>query len=94
MEWRRKCFEVKPSEEKDEESDKDKGKDEETCKEKEKGKFDDPSDKEKLSLKETTPSGPKDPEVDKEIPPGFNPKSTADPRSKGKNPKDVQNTKA
>lgn len=82
MEWHRQCFEVGPSEEKDDETDKEK--------EKEKEKCDDPSDKEKLPPKETIPSRPKDTEVDKEIPLRFDPKSTSDPSSQGKNPNDVQ----
>lgn len=67
MEWCRKFFEAKHSEEKDEETNKDKEKNEEIDKEKEKDKekFDDPSDKEKIPLKETTLPGPKDTELDK-----------------------------
>lgn len=54
-------FEVNLGEEKDEDSDKDKEKDEETGKEKEKERYDDPSRKEKLSLKKTAPLRPKRP---------------------------------
>ena len=88
MEWRRQCFEAGPSQEKDDETDKEKEQ------EKEKEKSDNPFDKEKLLLKEIVPSRPKDPEISKEIPTGFDPKSTADPSSEGKDPKNDQTPKA
>lgn len=50
--------------------------------------------KETCKEKEIALSGPKDHKVDKEIPLGFDPKSTADPEIKGKNPKYVQTLKA
>lgn len=71
MESRRQCSEVKSNEGKDEESDKDEEKEEEIGKDKEKERSDDPSNKEKLSLKETTPLRPKNVEEDKNIPPRF-----------------------
>lgn len=76
MEWRKQCFEAGPNEQKNDES------------EKEKEKYDDPTDKEKFPQKEIVPPGLKDPKMNKEIPSGFDPKETMDPSSKGKNPKD------
>lgn len=80
MGWHRKCFKVGPSEENNGESEK----------EKEKEKTDDHADQEKLLLKEIVPPGPKHPDVNKEIPLGFDPKVTVDPSSEGQNIKDDQ----
>lgn len=100
MEWQKECFEVKLSEEKYEESDKeesdkekDKEKDKEIGKEQGKEKFDDLSDKEKYTLKETALPRPKDPEADKEIPPGFDPNPTTNLGSGIQNPKYFQTPK-
>ena len=43
--------------------------------------------KEKSTPKETAPLGPKDLEVDKEVPPGFDSKSTFDPGFGSQDPK-------
>ena len=55
---------------------------------KEKEKIEDPSNKEKSLPKETNMCGPKDLEVKKEIPSGFEPKMTANPSSEKQEPKD------
>ena len=97
LEWQKQCFEVKSSKKKDQEPDKkesDRKKDEEASKEQGEEKSDDPSIKEKPSPKETAPPRPKDPKVDKEIPMGFDPKSTSDPGSESQDPKDFQTPKS
>ena len=72
----------------------DKKKDEEAGKEKEHGKSDDPSTKERSNPKETAPPGPKDLRTDKEVPLGFNLKLISDLGSRSQDTKDFQTLKA
>lgn len=75
LEWRRKCFKARPSEEKNDKS--------------EKEKIDDSSDIKKSLPKETSLPRLKDLEVGKQIPLGFNHKAIVDPDSKRLDLKDI-----
>lgn len=77
LEWRRQCFITDPREEKDAEAAKDKD------------KVEDPPEKQKMPLKETTSSEPRDSGLSVTTPLGFGPKATTIPNTKTRDPKET-----